>query len=332
MREPAEAPVEPWSRPRHEPRNLARTPCPSCCAATPASTATRWRCARRSSASGAAITWGEYEARTRAFALGLRELGIGAGDVVGLIGDNRPDWVMGEIAAHALGARSLGIYRDALEDEVAYLLEFCGAMAVLAEDEEQVDKLLNISDRVPTLRHIVYSDPRGMRKYADPRLLPAAELVEARRGGARRGARRLGPARGRDARRGRGDPLHHLRHHGAAEARHADRPRADPALRELPQGRPAGAGGRLRLRAAAALDHGADLRPRLGADRPDAGELRRGARDHDGRLPRDRPELRALRAARVGVARGRCARPRHGRLAAQARHVRRSACGWASAR
>jgi long-chain acyl-CoA synthetase len=125
-----------------------------------------------------AVTWGEYEARTRSFALGLRSLGIGAEDVVGLIGDNRPDWVMGEIAAHALGARSLGIYRDALEDEAAYLLEFCGTKAVLAEDEEQVDKLLNISDRVPTLRHIIYSDPRGMRKYSDPRLLPAAELVK----------------------------------------------------------------------------------------------------------------------------------------------------------
>jgi long-chain acyl-CoA synthetase len=124
------------------------------------------------------ITWGEYESRARAFALGLRGLGIGAGHVVGLIGDNRPDWVMGEIAAHALGARSLGIYRDALEDEAAYLLEFCGVVAMLAEDEEQVDKLLNISDRVPTLRHIIYSDPRGMRKYSDPRLLPAAELVK----------------------------------------------------------------------------------------------------------------------------------------------------------
>ena len=123
------------------------------------------------------ITWAEYEARTRAFALGLRALGLGAGEVVGLIGDNRPDWVMGEIAAHALGARSLGIYRDALDDEVAYLLEHSGARAVIAEDEEQVDKLLNISDRLPGLRHIVYSDPRGMRKHADPRLLPAAELV-----------------------------------------------------------------------------------------------------------------------------------------------------------
>ena len=125
------------------------------------------------------LTWAEYEARTRAFALGLRGLGLGAGEVVGLIGDNRPDWVMGEVAAHAIGARSLGIYRDALDDEIAYLLEYAGAAAVFAEDEEQVDKLLNVSARLPKLRHIVFSDPRGMRKHQDPRLLPASELVRA---------------------------------------------------------------------------------------------------------------------------------------------------------
>ena len=124
-----------------------------------------------------AFTWAEYQSRTRAFALGLQGLGLGAGDVVGLIGDNRPDWMMGEIAAHAIGARSLGIYRDALDDEVAFLLEHSGAKAVIAEDEEQVDKLLGMGDRAPGLRHIVYSDPRGMRKHADPRLMPAAELV-----------------------------------------------------------------------------------------------------------------------------------------------------------
>lgn len=128
-----------------------------------------------------ATTWTEYGDRTRAIALGLRTLGIGGGDVIGLIGDNRPDWVMGEIAAHAVGARSLGIYRDALDDEVAYLLEFAGATLVFAEDEEQVDKLLNIGDRVPTLRHIVYADPRGMRKHADPRLMPLESLVKAGR-------------------------------------------------------------------------------------------------------------------------------------------------------
>ena len=123
------------------------------------------------------FTWGDHEARTRAIALGLHGLGIGVGDVVALIGDNRPDWVMGEIAAHALGARSLGLYRDGLEEEVAYLLAFAGATVAIAEDEEQVDKLLNVAEQVPGLRHIVYSDPRGMRKYAHPRLLPMVDLV-----------------------------------------------------------------------------------------------------------------------------------------------------------
>ena len=123
------------------------------------------------------ITWAEYEGRTRSIALGLHKLRLGAGDVIGLIGDNRPDWIMGEIAAHAVGAQSLGVYRDALEDEVAYLLAFAGAKAVIAEDEEQVDKLLGISDRVPSLQHIIYCDPRGMRKHNDSRLLPIAKLV-----------------------------------------------------------------------------------------------------------------------------------------------------------
>ena len=65
-----------------------------------------------------------------------------AGDVVALIGDNRPDWVAGEIAAHAVGAMSLGIYRDALDEEVAHLLVAGDVTVVFAEDEEQVDKLL----------------------------------------------------------------------------------------------------------------------------------------------------------------------------------------------
>ncbi|MBU8537527.1 AMP-binding protein [Falsiroseomonas tokyonensis] len=127
------------------------------------------------------FTWAEYHDRTGAMALGLRGLGIGAGDVVGLIGDNRPDWVMGEIAAHAVGARSLGLYRDALDEEVAYLLAHAGAKLVFAEDEEQVDKLLNIFDSVPTLRHVIYAEPRGMRKHDDPRLMSLEALLAAGR-------------------------------------------------------------------------------------------------------------------------------------------------------
>ena len=128
-----------------------------------------------------AATWADYQARVRDFALGLFLLGVRRGDVVALIGDNRPDWAAGEIATHAVGAISLGIYRDALEDEVAHLLRAADAVAAFAEDEEQVDKLLGIADRTPTLRHIIYSDPRGLRKYSDPRLVSAEELARVGR-------------------------------------------------------------------------------------------------------------------------------------------------------
>jgi long-chain acyl-CoA synthetase len=123
------------------------------------------------------FTWNDYQTRVRDFALGMVELGLGRGDVIGIIGDNRPDWVSAEIATHAIGAMSLGLYRDVLDEEAAYLLGYGEAKLVFAEDEEQVDKLLTLAERVPNLKHIVYSDPRGMRKYDDPRLMEAARLA-----------------------------------------------------------------------------------------------------------------------------------------------------------
>ena len=123
------------------------------------------------------FTWNDYQTRVHDFALGMVELGLGRGDVIGIIGDNRPDWVAAEIATHAIGAMSLGLYRDVLDEEAAYLLSYGDAKLVFAEDEEQVDKLLALADRAPNLKHIVYSDPRGMRKYDDPRLMEAEKLA-----------------------------------------------------------------------------------------------------------------------------------------------------------
>jgi long-chain acyl-CoA synthetase len=123
------------------------------------------------------FTWNDYQARVQDFALGMAELGLGRGDVIGIIGDNRPDWVAAEVATHAIGGLSLGLYRDVLDDEAAYLLNYGEAKLVFAEDEEQVDKLLTLADRAPHLKHIVYSDPRGMRKYDDPRLMEASKLA-----------------------------------------------------------------------------------------------------------------------------------------------------------
>ncbi|MEH2510051.1 long-chain acyl-CoA synthetase [Nitrobacteraceae bacterium AZCC 1564] len=124
------------------------------------------------------FTWDDYQNRVRDFTLGMVEIGIGRGDVIGIIGDNRPDWISAEIATHAVGGMSLGMYRESLGEEVMYLLSYGETKLVFAEDEEQVDKLLELGDRVPHLRHIVYSDPRGMRKYDDPRLISADKLAE----------------------------------------------------------------------------------------------------------------------------------------------------------
>src|SRR5215468_5068357 len=132
------------------------------------------------------FTWNDYQERVRDFALGMVELGLSRGDVIGIIGDNRPDWVAAEVATHVIGAMSLGLYRDVLDEEAAYLLNYGEARLVFAEDEEQVDKLLNLADRVPHLKHIVYSDPRGMRKYDDPRLMEADKLAEMGRSRASR--------------------------------------------------------------------------------------------------------------------------------------------------
>src|SRR5690606_17629986 len=94
------------------------------------------------------------------------------------VGDNRPEWVQCEIAVHAAGGLSLGIYQDSLGEEVQYLLDYGQVRIVMCEDEEQVDKILQIADACPALAHIIYHDPRGMRKYDDPRLISQKALFE----------------------------------------------------------------------------------------------------------------------------------------------------------
>ncbi len=124
------------------------------------------------------FSWRDYNDRVKWMSLGLHELGVGAGDVVGIIGENRPEWVWAEISAHALRARSLGLYQDSLHDEVAFLITYGEAKVIIAEDEEQCDKLLELSDQIPTVTKIIYCDPRGMRKYDDPRLMAVEDLYE----------------------------------------------------------------------------------------------------------------------------------------------------------
>ncbi|MEH6445170.1 MAG: long-chain fatty acid--CoA ligase [Oceanospirillaceae bacterium] len=122
------------------------------------------------------FSWDDYQNRVKWMSLALVKLGVKKGDAVALLGDNRPEWVWGEIAAHAMRCYSIGIFQDSLHEEVVYLLNKSKATVVIAEDEEQCDKLMELGDQIDSVKVIVYCDPRGMRKYNDPRLVSIADI------------------------------------------------------------------------------------------------------------------------------------------------------------
>ncbi len=124
------------------------------------------------------FTWKDYYEHVKYFCLGLVSMGLKKGDTVSIIGDNRPEWIWAEIAAQCAGAIGIGIYQDSILKEVSYIINHAGSRFVVAEDQEQVDKVLDMSDEIPTVEHIIYTDPRGMRKYDDPRLIYFPEVEE----------------------------------------------------------------------------------------------------------------------------------------------------------
>ena len=253
-----------------------------------------------------AYSWADSRDRVAELARGLLAQGIGRGDVVGIIGRNRPHWLWAELAAHSLGAMSLGIYEDALASEVEYLLGYAEAKIAFVEDEEQADKVLEIAGRLPALRWVVYNDPRGMRKYSGP---PAHEPRAADRARQRPASRRFRAGGGRGPRRrGRG-PVHDLGHDRAPQARDAP---ASPAARARPvlsARRAARALRRVRLDPAAALDRRAGLRRDHAAALAHQGQFPRAREHGDAGSARDRADACAVRAARLGADLGRRARP-----------------------
>ncbi|MEM6896937.1 MAG: AMP-binding protein [Pseudomonadota bacterium] len=121
-------------------------------------------------------TWAESAAEIEALALGLLTLGVEPGDHVAIIGRNRPYLYWSIVAAQCAGAVPVPLYQDAVGEEVAYVLDHCSARFIIAGDQEQVDKVLDIKDRLEGLEHIVYLDPRGMRKYDHSHLTQFEEL------------------------------------------------------------------------------------------------------------------------------------------------------------
>src|SRR3989440_8610487 len=110
-------------------------------------------------------TWAQVLDEVRAFSVGLAELGLRRGDKFAIVGANRPRLYWAMCAGQALGAVPVPIYADSVADEMAYVLEHAEVTVAVAENQEQVDKVLSIADRVSTLRHMIYDEPRGLRDY-----------------------------------------------------------------------------------------------------------------------------------------------------------------------
>jgi long-chain acyl-CoA synthetase len=123
-------------------------------------------------------TWSQVADEVRVLACGLARLGFRRGDNLAIIGDNRPRLYWAMAAAQSLGGIPVPIYQDAVAEEMVFVLNDADVRFAIVEDQEQVDKLLEMKYRCPSLEHIVYDDPRGMRHYEQP-FLHSYEVIQA---------------------------------------------------------------------------------------------------------------------------------------------------------
>ena len=116
-------------------------------------------------------TWAQMLEEVRAFSVGLSELGLKRGDKFTIIGNNRPRLYWAMCAGQALGAVPVPVYADAVADEMAYVLAHAEVTLAVVEDQEQVDKIIAVSDRLPKLGKVIYDEPRGLKDYVHGRLI-----------------------------------------------------------------------------------------------------------------------------------------------------------------
>jgi len=110
-------------------------------------------------------TWREYHDQVRELALGLAALGFRRGDRLSVIGDNRPRLYWAQVAAQCLGGAPVPVYQDSIAKELAYVWSHAEVSVIVAEDQEQVDKIVALRPELPALRLVIYDDPRGMSGF-----------------------------------------------------------------------------------------------------------------------------------------------------------------------
>ena len=110
-------------------------------------------------------TWEDYYDHVRKTALGLQHIGLNRGDTIAIISDNIPELLFTAIGAHSIGAISAGIYQTSMPAEIAQILQYLKVSAVFCDNQEQVDKVLEVRDQIPNVKKVIFEDPRGMREY-----------------------------------------------------------------------------------------------------------------------------------------------------------------------
>lgn len=135
-------------------------------------------CTRKDRGIWQRYSWQQYYRNVTLFALGLVSLGLEKGDVACIIGDNEPEWFWGEFGTQAAGGVTTGIFVDSIPGEVKYIAEHSEAKYAIVNDQEQVDKFLEIKRDLPLLRKIIYWDPKGLKNYDDPDLISYNGVLE----------------------------------------------------------------------------------------------------------------------------------------------------------
>ena len=114
------------------------------------------------------MTWQGYYENVRDFALGLHLFGFKRGNNLAYAGDNRPQGLYAELAVQALGGAVVGIYPDSHLEQVAYIINHSDSIFLVAGDQEQADKVLELKSSCPRVKKVIVDDPKGMRRYDDP--------------------------------------------------------------------------------------------------------------------------------------------------------------------
>jgi long-chain acyl-CoA synthetase len=122
-------------------------------------------------------TWAQVLEIVRAYAVGLQRLGLGRGDTIAIVGSNRPKLYWTVMAAQMVRAIPVPVYSDAVAEELSYVLGHADVKFVAAQDQEQVDKVLSVQERVPHLQKIIYDEPRGLRDYDHARLAKIDDVI-----------------------------------------------------------------------------------------------------------------------------------------------------------